>query len=119
MDTFLNNVILDIKIYMASFDQEAWIKMVLYDKEFKAYACTNIGMKKFIDIFHQVKYSGALLKTTYLFGKKVNINNKAAVTSTNGYEEWYYNNEQLHIYGVIRKNGGIMENFTEKMIYPQ
>lgn len=94
----METLILDVKIYIASFDQEAWIKMVLYDNVFQCYACTNSGMKKFIDVFHKIKYvNGWVLArkrqcftTTYLFDKKFNMNGNPAVTSTYGYQEWYY-----------------------------
>lgn len=43
--------VLDVLIYIASYDEETWIKLYLYDDEFHLYARTNIGINKCIQSF--------------------------------------------------------------------
>lgn len=78
-------LILDIKICIASFDEDVWINMVLYDEEFKQYACAHAGIKQFIDNHHKV-----IDGNTYLFDKLHSIYDKPAEIHYNGYHIWYY-----------------------------
>jgi hypothetical protein len=43
--------VLDVLIHIASYDEETWIKLYLYDDEFHSYARTNIGINKCIQSF--------------------------------------------------------------------
>ncbi len=43
--------VLDVLIHIASFNEETWIKLYLYDDEFNLYARTNIGINKCIQSF--------------------------------------------------------------------
>lgn len=43
--------VLDVLIHIASFNEETWIKLYLYDDEFNSYARTNIGINKCIQSF--------------------------------------------------------------------
>ena len=97
----MHELILDIKVLIASFDQKVWIKMVLYDGIFKDFACTNVGKHQFVNNF--------AIKTeeyTKLFKKYHSINDEPAVISKFG-KKWYYNNK-LHrdndLPAVIRDN---------------
>ena len=80
------DLILDVKIHIASFDQEAWIKMVLYDDEFCNYAYTINGSLKFIHYFKRV-----VNNQTFLFGKFHSIDDLPAITDANGNKYWYCN----------------------------
>lgn len=43
--------VLDVLIHIASFNEETWIKLYLYDDEFNSYAQTNTGINKCIQSF--------------------------------------------------------------------
>lgn len=45
------DLILDIKIYIASFDRKTWLKIYIIDKEFTIFASSKIGINKYIDTF--------------------------------------------------------------------
>lgn len=79
------DLILDIKIYIALFDENVWIKMVLYDKEFFRYAYKEKALKQFVDNFHQT-----IDNKTYLFGKLHSINDKPILKGIAD-KYWYYN----------------------------
>ena len=80
------DIILDIKVLIASVDEEVWIKLYLYDDDFYEYACTNNGIRKFIDNFTYY-----VNNKTFLFDKLHSIYDKPAYTSKNGTKYWYYN----------------------------
>lgn len=78
------DLILDVKIYIASFDQEVWIKMVLYDDAFKQYAYT-LGARQFIELFHVKDEKGTLL-----FGLNHSIYDQPSYIWKDGTLEWRY-----------------------------
>lgn len=75
------DLILDVKIYIASFNQEAWVRMFLYDDEFYAYACTKEGCNKFVDNFYDYENNKLFDKLHSIGDKCIKINN---------YRAWYY-----------------------------
>ena len=78
-------LILDVKMYIASYDQETWIKMMLYDDEFHHYAYSDIGKKQFVNNFYQ-----CINNLTYLFNKLHSINDEPARIDYDGDKYWYY-----------------------------
>ena len=87
-------LILDIKILIASFYEETWINMVLCDDEFKSYAYTNKGAKKFISLFTEHDIEPSNINCTKLFGRKHSIYDEPAAYGKD-YMAWYYQG-QLH-----------------------
>ncbi len=86
------DLILDIKILIASLNQDVWIKLVLYDDDFHKYAYTIAGRTRFIKLFaviEVVKVGNARIKHK-LFGKKHRIGGPAIIW-LNGRREWYRN----------------------------
>lgn len=57
----LNDIILDVKIYIALFDQEVWIKLVLWDDEFHNYAYKREGLRQFVNNFHKIIHGRTIL----------------------------------------------------------
>lgn len=47
----MNDLILDVKKYIANFDEYAWFALFMFDTEFKAYASSNEGVDLFIRNF--------------------------------------------------------------------
>lgn len=45
------HLILDIKEYIGSFDRKAWVRLTIYDEEFKSFAYSNAGKNRFIELF--------------------------------------------------------------------
>ena len=83
------NIILDVKKIIASFNQETWIKLVLYDEEFNHYARTKDGIDKFVEYFHIVYNDN-----TFLFGELHSINDKYALINNHGDKYWYYHGKE-------------------------
>lgn len=81
----MNTLLLDVKIYIASFDENVWITMALYDKEFSKYAYKKEGLTLFVDRFHKV-----INNETFLFGKLHSINDLPASIDANGNKFWFY-----------------------------
>lgn len=82
------DLVLDIKVHIASFNQHVWLIMVLYDKEFYHYAQTIEGKKQFVDKFHRVKdYTTG--HAIFLFNYKHSINDKPAEIIHNS-QYWCY-----------------------------
>jgi hypothetical protein len=48
----INELILDTKIHIASFDADSWYKLTLIDDEFKEYSQTKAGINMFIKLFY-------------------------------------------------------------------
>lgn len=45
------HLILDIKEYIGSFDRKAWVRLTIYDEEFKSFAyCLDVGSFGNIDL---------------------------------------------------------------------
>ncbi len=51
------DLFLDIKCYIASFDEIAWYLMYRYDSKFREYAVSSEGIKRFRTIFNQSHYT--------------------------------------------------------------
>lgn len=53
---------LNLKIYIASFDENTWIQMIICDEHFRQYAHTSEGIKKFIMNFTRIyRYQAYIL----------------------------------------------------------
>lgn len=64
----LSNVILDIKCYIAHFDDQTWYILYRYDPEFRQYACTISSIKKFRLEFNTPRWHKGC-ETWYMFGR--------------------------------------------------
>lgn len=80
-------LILDVKICIALFDQDVWIKFVMLDDEFYHYAYRKEGIKMFIDTFTRIDKG-----ETFLFGKLHSINDQPS-NVFDYYKYWYYAGE--------------------------
>ena len=78
-------LILDVKLFIASIDEEVWIKLMLIDNNFNQYAFKEEGMNKFVEQFTKKKDN-----CTYLFGKLHSINDLPAKICTSGDKYWCY-----------------------------
>jgi antitoxin component YwqK of YwqJK toxin-antitoxin module len=83
-------LILDIKSYICKFDEEVWIKMVIYDEEFKLYSHSKDGINQFIKLFYRENNGERLL-----FGKLHSVNDLPAIIHANGTKYWYCN-DKIH-----------------------
>src|SRR5437762_1986503 len=91
-----SDLLLDVKIEIAKICDEAWITLVVYDKEFKKYAYTPLGImtykKYFMDtILPVTNHEG--VKRYYYHGKLHRFDGPAVILK--GGEKWYSNGE-LH-----------------------
>ncbi len=87
------DLLIEIKILIASFKQETWIKLVIYDSGFCQYAYSRPGRKRFIDLFTVIKLAERF--TFYeLFGL-IHRSDGPAVRWLKGTWKWYQNNK-LH-----------------------
>ncbi len=93
------DLLIEIKIIIASFDQEAWIKLVLYDSAFCEYAYTVRGKQLFIKLFTtmQVVISMPITHTVreWRIFDKLHRNDGPANIDENGNQYWYQN-DQVH-----------------------
>lgn len=103
----MNELVLDIKILIASYDDILWARLYAHDNEFSAYAKTDVGINMFISLFwkESINVSGAIERQ--IFGKlhsfydipaRVLIFDYRASDSfviTYDYREWYKNGK-LH-----------------------
>ncbi len=66
------DLLIEIKIIIASFDQEAWIKLVIWDDSFRQYAYSDNGRARFIELFTIVKttrfYDASAIGSWEIFG---------------------------------------------------
>ncbi len=83
------DLLIETKIIIAAFDQEAWIKLAIYDEEFRNYAYTDVGRKQFIDLFTVMDIINGII-TYKLFGK-THRNNGPAIRWENGTSYWCQN----------------------------
>ncbi len=99
------DLLLEIKILIAAFDQETWVKLVMYDNSFHKYAYTIYGRKQFIDLFTVLTINNVY--TVYkLFGKRHRDDGPAAIYAY-GAQCWYQNGK-LHrddLPAIIYPNG--------------
>ncbi len=87
------DILLEIKILIASFDQETWIKLIIWDENFRQFAYSEAGKWQFIDLFTVISTNKYHMQYT-LFGK-LHRNQLPAMIYTTG-EFWWYYNGQLH-----------------------
>lgn len=93
----MDNLILDIKINIASKHHMIWYYMWLYDYNFKKYSLTQEGINDFLRYFHYtIKYNG--ITKHYIFEKLNNILNLPSVITFNR-KEWYLNDKKHRLYG--------------------
>lgn len=111
------DLILDVKIYIALFDETCWFKMYLMDVLFKDYASTTEGINKYINTFtktvidgevHRSLLNGILhsihdlpavitpaRKSWYCMGKIQRYNDLPSIISING-DQWWYSGGSKH-----------------------
>lgn len=111
------NLIMDVKIYVASQHEKAWTRMVFFDEEFKIFAHTNEGIRQFIKQFtviqdqrtyllgyiHSVDDTPSLVTNDITRWTCKGISHRAndlpAVIYKNGHNYWYNNGKMYkHIY---------------------
>lgn len=90
----MNDLILDIKVIIASYNKYVWYYLYKYDKEFRSYAISEAGKKKFVCLFTKYKKYPDGEKQSLLFGELHSVYDKPAIST---YDEklWYYNG-RLH-----------------------
>ena len=81
--------ILDIIIYIASFDEDTWFRLTIIHDRFKDYAFSNIGRLTFINNFTKITKEYPISYT--LFRKLNSINDKPSLIYENGAQLWYKN----------------------------
>ena len=85
----MNRLILDIKVEIASKNDQVWYYMYRYDKVFRKYALSNIGKKRYIELFIEYAITTDSVEY-YLFGKLHSIYDQPAIIDA-GSKYWYYN----------------------------
>ncbi len=83
------DLLLEIKILIAAFDWETWVKLVLYDDRFHEYAYTPYCRKQFIDLFTVLTINDNC--TTYRLFGKLHRDNGPAIIYPDGEQKWYQN----------------------------
>ncbi len=83
------DLLLDIKILIASFDIDVWVKLAIYDDEFKQFACSAISVKQFIKLFTMCEISSGVRRYT-LFNKLHRLDGPAVIKPC-GSQIWYRN----------------------------
>lgn len=94
------NLILDVKILIASFFAESWISMYIIDEEFSFFAKSNNGIREFKRLFEskvKVDFGIYVEKRYYLLGY-IHRDIRPAVVrksrdNTITYRAWYYKGE--------------------------
>src|SRR5205823_13259831 len=105
------NLLLDIKINIAKLDDETWIKLVLYDNEFKEFAYSTLGVaiyKQSImsQIEPQIDTNGT--KRWYYHCQLHRDNDLPAIVWADGDQEWWSRGEchrDNDLPPVVRTNG--------------
>ena len=85
----MDHLILDIKIHIASFNDEAWYAIYKLDSEFRKYTHTETGRKKYKEIATKITPTDPIEYT--LFGKYHRENDQPAIIRADGTKEWWYN----------------------------
>lgn len=83
------NLPLDIKLIIASFDMDVWIRLSYFDEEFKNFSY-NIGRKIFIDLFTIIVNTNGV-KFWTLFNIPYRDNDEPAAIKIDGTKMWYKN----------------------------
>jgi hypothetical protein len=60
----MNELLLDIKILIASYDDTAWARLYAHDNEFNLYAKTDVGINVFISLFWKESVNDGLIRRT-------------------------------------------------------
>ena len=85
-----DDLVFDIKIFIASFDADAWFRLTLIDDEFKSYSCCPKGIKHFKQLFTQpIKFDDHI--EYKLLNRIHRDNDLPAIIYSNGTQEWYRN----------------------------
>ncbi len=92
------DLLIEIKILIASFDQGVWIKLVIYDDSFRQYAYSDGGRARFIELFTLIQIVSipriAEVRQWCLFHRLHRIDGPAEICD-NGDQCWYRNGK-LH-----------------------
>lgn len=83
----MDDLILDIKIIIASYDDHVWYSMYKYDKEFTSYCKSSLGMKTYVQLFTYIKNNNT---EYYLFNKLHSNYDHPAQIDIYGIQWWYY-----------------------------
>lgn len=60
----MNELVLDIKILIASYDDTVWARLYAYDNEFKLYAESDVCINMFISLFWKETINDGLIRRT-------------------------------------------------------
>lgn len=92
-------LLLDIKCYIATFDETVWYLMYCYDPEFTTYARNSAGITHFKKLFNTVCIESIGTQRWFLLGRvhrePINGVSQPAVITKHGYIA-YYKNNKLH-----------------------
>ncbi len=92
-------LVIDIKCYIATFDETAWYMMYRYDPEFSAYARSVAGIECFKKLFNNVSIDRVGNQHWYLLGvthrESINGISQPAIITKHGYTA-YFKNGKLH-----------------------
>ena len=83
------NLIFDVILHIARFDEDAWYKLYRVDERFYEYAKSDAGIKEFILLFTGKKFIFGEIMTT-LFNQGHSINDEPAYTTLSGRQDWLY-----------------------------
>lgn len=88
------DLILDILIEIASYDEDAWYKMTIANDEFALYSRSIAGIKLFRLLFTKDGGNNTYIKRTCIFGLLNSIEDEPAVVSVIG--SFWYKNGKYH-----------------------
>ncbi len=124
----IHSAILDIKYHIASCDSEAWYHLYQYDPEFREYARSQTGMRRYAQLFTEdctsETHKGTFVRDWWLLDKlhrepDINGNSLPAVIKSNGTMR-YYINGQLHRNGDLPAiTNKIVENYQDNIFNPE
>ena len=79
----MNQLILDVKIHIASLSSDSWYKLTLIDEEFKEYSKSIIGINMFIRLFYTMSIKDNDISWK-IFEKLHSFNDKPAYIRADG-----------------------------------
>jgi hypothetical protein len=88
------DLILDILIEIASYDEDVWYKMTIANDEFALYSRGIAGIKMFRLLFTKDSGSDAYINGTYIFGLLNSIEDEPGVITSSG--SFWYKNGKYH-----------------------
>lgn len=103
----MNNLILDVKIMIASFHEDTWYHLYCYDEEFRKYSTKITSIQKFIELFtiRKVEMNEHYqIESYYLFGKLHRNELPALIYTGNCHTILEDNNFSVRSGGIYRKN---------------